>query len=235
MLSKRLPSILPPLNKDECIESTQIYSAAGKLGNAIGIYESPFRSPHHSISDIALIGGGLYPKPGEISLAHNGVLFMDELLEFKSSVLQVLRQPLEDRCININRSKKSVEFPADFMLVGAMNPCPCGYLTHSDKECKCSPYMINKYQNYIVLATYDKLQKNKIFFKNINLLDKEIINKDLECTAKIRSTQNEISGKLKIIDDGGYFQFNEPISATSPGQACVFYKNDQVLGGGWIT
>ena len=196
MLSKRLPSILPPLNKDECIESTQIYSAAGKLGNAIGIYESPFRSPHHSISDIALIGGGLYPKPGEISLAHNGVLFMDELLEFKSSVLQVLRQPLEDGCININRSKKSVEFPADFMLVGAMNPCPCGYLTHSDKECKCSPYMINKYQNKLSGPLLDRIDiqiyLTELSMRNLSKQKSNITSKELRSkVVNARKIQNK--------------------------------------------
>jgi len=132
MLAKRLPTILPPLNLHEALETTKLHSVAGKLGSDSSLITMrPFRSPHHTISDVALVGGGTFPQPGEISLAHNGVLFLDELPEFKRTVLEVMRQPLEDRVVNISRAKMSVEYPASFMLVASMNPCPCGYYNHT--------------------------------------------------------------------------------------------------------
>ncbi|MCE9538764.1 MAG: YifB family Mg chelatase-like AAA ATPase, partial [Bacteroidetes bacterium] len=138
MLAKRLPTILPPMNLHEALETTKIHSVAGKMGKNVGLVSTrPFRSPHHTISDIALVGGGSIPQPGEISLAHNGVLFLDELPEFKRTVLEVMRQPLEDRVVTISRAKFSVEYPASFMLVAAMNPCPCGYYNHPEKDCVC--------------------------------------------------------------------------------------------------
>jgi len=127
MLAKRLPTILPPMSLEEALETTKIHSVAGKIKNEKGlITQRPFRKPHHTISDVALVGGGGYPQPGEISLAHNGVLFLDELPEYKRTVLEVMRQPLEDRCVTISRAKFSVDYPAGFMLIAAMNPCPCG-------------------------------------------------------------------------------------------------------------
>ncbi len=150
MLAKRMPSILPPLTLEEALETTKIHSVAGRLGSNVSLLtRRPFRSPHHTISDVALVGGGSYPQPGEISLAHNGVLFLDELPEFKRSVLEVLRQPLEDRVITISRSKFTVEYPASFMLIAAMNPCPCGYYNHPEKECVCTPSQIRRYLNKI--------------------------------------------------------------------------------------
>jgi magnesium chelatase family protein len=146
MLAKRLPSILPPLNLNEALETTKIHSVAGKLSrNKALVAVRPFRAPHHTISDVALVGGGSYPQPGEISLAHNGVLFLDELPEFKRTVLEVLRQPLEDRVVTISRARFSVDFPASFMLVAAMNPCPCGFYNHPEKECNCGSGVIQKY------------------------------------------------------------------------------------------
>ena len=136
MLAKRFPTLLPSMSLEEALETTKIHSVAGKIKHAGGlIRQRPFRKPHHTISDIGLIGGGTYPQPGEISLAHNGVLFLDELPEYKRTVLEVLRQPLEDRTVSISRAKFSIEYPAGFMLVAAMNPCPCGYLNHPDKGC----------------------------------------------------------------------------------------------------
>lgn len=158
MLSKRLPSILPPLTLEEALETTKIHSVAGKIGKNIGlITQRPFRSPHHTISDVALVGGGNYPQPGEISLAHNGVLFLDELPEFKRTVLEVLRQPLEDRVVTISRAKFSVQYPASFMLIASMNPCPCGYYNHPEKECVCTPTMVQKYVSKISGPLMDRI------------------------------------------------------------------------------
>ncbi|MEJ0030252.1 MAG: YifB family Mg chelatase-like AAA ATPase [Bacteroidota bacterium] len=147
MLARSLPSILPPLTLNEALETTKIHSVAGKLGsNGTLMTTRPYRSPHHTISDVALCGGGHgNPQPGEISLAHNGVLFLDELPEFKRTVLEVMRQPMEERRITISRSKISIEYPANFMLVASMNPCPCGYYNHPEKECVCGPGVVQKY------------------------------------------------------------------------------------------
>lgn len=158
MLAKRLPSILPPLNLHEALETTKIHSVAGKLHrNSSLISIRPFRAPHHTISDVALVGGGGNPQPGEISLAHNGVLFLDELPEFKRTVLEVLRQPLEDRVVTISRAKFSVEYPSSFMLVAAMNPCPCGYYNHPEMQCVCGPGIVQKYLNKISGPLLDRI------------------------------------------------------------------------------
>lgn len=159
MLSKRLPGILPPLTVDEALETTKIHSVAGKTGKAGKglVTQRPFRNPHHTISDVALVGGGNNPQPGEISLAHNGVLFLDELPEFKRTVLEVMRQPLEDRVVSISRARFAVEYPASFMLVASMNPCPCGYYNHPEKECVCSPGVVQKYLNKISGPLLDRI------------------------------------------------------------------------------
>jgi magnesium chelatase family protein len=158
MLAKRLPSILPPLSLNEALETTKIHSVAGKIGKDASLMTTrPFRSPHHTISDVALVGGGSFPQPGEISLAHNGVLFLDELPEFKRTVLEVMRQPLEDRKITISRSRFSIEYPASFMLVASMNPCPCGYYNHPEKDCVCTPGVVQKYLNKISGPLLDRI------------------------------------------------------------------------------
>ena len=158
MLAKRMPTILPPLTMAEALETTKIHSVAGLIGrNATLVRTRPFRSPHHTISDAGLVGGGTYPQPGEISLAHNGVLFLDELPEFKRTVLEVMRQPMEDRIVTISRAKMTVDFPASFMLVAAMNPCPCGYYNHPDKECTCKPGMVQQYLNRISGPLMDRI------------------------------------------------------------------------------
>ncbi len=158
MLAKRLPTIIPPLSLHEALETTKIHSVAGKMARETSlITHRPFRSPHHTISDVALVGGGQFPQPGEISLAHNGVLFLDELPEFKRTVLEVMRQPLEDRVITISRAKFSVEYPASFMLVASMNPCPCGYYNHPEKACVCSPGVVTKYLNKISGPLLDRI------------------------------------------------------------------------------
>jgi magnesium chelatase family protein len=158
MLAKRLPSILPPLNLHEALETTKIHSVAGKLQkNASLISVRPFRSPHHTISNAGLVGGGSYPNPGEISLAHNGVLFLDELPEFQRTVLEVMRQPMEDRVVTISRAKLTVEYPASFMVVASMNPCPCGYYNHPEKECVCAPGIVQRYLNKISGPLLDRI------------------------------------------------------------------------------
>ncbi len=158
MLARRLPGILPPMTIEESLETTKIHSVAGKLPcNTSLITARPFRAPHHTISDIALIGGGSFPHPGEISLACNGILFLDELPEFKRSVLEVMRQPLEDRKITISRARSSVEYPANFMLIASMNPCPCGYYNHPVKECTCPPGAVQRYFSKISGPLLDRI------------------------------------------------------------------------------
>ena len=158
MLAKRLPTILPPLSLQEALETTKIHSVAGKLPeNSTIISKRPFRSPHHTISDVALVGGGGIPQPGEISLAHNGVLFLDELPEFKRQVLEVMRQPMEERKVTISRAKIALDFPASFMLIASMNPCPCGFFNHPEKECTCPPGAVQKYLNKISGPLLDRI------------------------------------------------------------------------------
>jgi magnesium chelatase family protein len=158
MLAKRLPSILPPLTLNEALETTKIHSVAGKIGTDTTLIATrPFRSPHHTISDVALVGGGGNPQPGEISLANNGVLFLDELPEFKRTVLEVMRQPMEERRVTISRAKVSIEYPANFMLVASMNPCPCGYYNHPEKECVCGPGVVQRYLSKVSGPLLDRI------------------------------------------------------------------------------
>jgi magnesium chelatase family protein len=158
MLAKRLPTILPPLTLQEALETTKIHSVAGKLPeHSTLVSKRPFRSPHHSISDAALVGGGGIPQPGEISLAHNGVLFLDELPEFKRQVLEVMRQPMEERKVTISRAKVALDFPASFMLIASMNPCPCGYFNHPERECVCPPGAVQKYLNKVSGPLLDRI------------------------------------------------------------------------------
>lgn len=158
MMAKRLPGILPPLSLGESLETTKIHSVAGKLGKNVSLIATrPFRSPHHTISQVAMVGGGSNPQPGEISLAHNGVLFLDELPEFNRSVLEVLRQPLEDRHITISRAKYTLDYPANFQLVASMNPCPCGYYNHPTRHCVCSPGQVQRYLNRISGPLLDRI------------------------------------------------------------------------------
>jgi magnesium chelatase family protein len=177
MLAKRLPSILPPLNLYEALETTKIHSVSGLMGaNDSLISVRPFRAPHHTISDVALVGGGTYPQPGEISLAHNGVLFLDELPEFKRTVLEVMRQPIENRKITISRAKFTVEYPASFMLIAAMNPCPCDYYNHPEKACVCAPGVVRKYLNKISGPLLDRIdihiEVTPVPFKELSKIQK---------------------------------------------------------------
>jgi magnesium chelatase family protein len=158
MLARRLPTILPPLSLHEALETTKVFSVAGSLpADATLIAARPFRSPHHTISDVALVGGGSNPSPGEISLAHNGVLFLDELPEFKRTVLEVLRQPMEERKVTISRARLSVDYPASFMLIASMNPCPCGFHNHPEKDCVCGPTVVKRYLNKISGPLLDRI------------------------------------------------------------------------------
>jgi len=158
MLAKRLATILPPLSIQEALETTKIHSVAGKVSEQTSLLsQRPFRSPHHTISNVAMVGGGSFPQPGEVSLAHNGVLFLDELPEFNRNVLEVLRQPLEDRHINISRARFSVDYPAGFMLVASMNPCPCGFYNHPNRPCACPPGAVQKYLNRISGPLLDRI------------------------------------------------------------------------------
>ena len=158
MIARRIPSIMPPMSLNEAIETTKIFSVSGKLGEREAlITQRPFRSPHHTISDAGLIGGGHSPRPGEVSLAHNGVLFLDEFPEFKKNVLEALRQPLEDHQVTIARAAMAISYPSSFMLVGAMNPCPCGYFSDPRKECLCTPLQINKYRSKLSGPLLDRI------------------------------------------------------------------------------
>ena len=185
MLAKRLPSILPPLCLEEALETTKIHSVAGKMSRYASIISTrPFRSPHHTISDVALVGGGTHPQPGEISLAHNGVLFADELPEFKRQVLEVLRQPLEERRVTISRSKYSVEFPASFMFIAAMNPCPCGNYNHPTIACTCKPHEV---QNYLSKISGPLMDRNDLHVEVVPVSHEELASdKPTECSADIR-------------------------------------------------
>ncbi len=184
MLAKRLPSILPPLTLSEALETTKIHSVGGILSKDTSlISERPFRSPHHTISDVALVGGGGYPQPGEISLAHNGVLFLDELPEFKRTVLEVMRQPLEERRVTISRAKITVDYPASFMLIASMNPCPCGYYNHPEKDCVCSPGVVQKYLSKVSGPLLDRIdlhvEVTPVSFSELNAPHQSESSKDI--------------------------------------------------------
>ncbi len=206
MLSKRLPSILPPLTIEEALETTKIHSVAGKTakrGTGL-VTQRPFRTPHHTISDIALVGGGNNPQPGEISLAHNGVLFLDELPEFKRTVLEVMRQPIEDRVVTISRAKFSVEYPASFMLIASMNPCPCGYYNHPEKECVCAPGIVQKYLNKISGPLLDRIdlhiEVTPVPFSELNKVQNSERSKEVrDRVIKARKVQGERYKKEKQI------------------------------------
>lgn len=189
MLAKRIPTILPPLTLHESLETTKIHSVAGNLdSNTSLISQRPFRSPHHTISDVALVGGGTFPQPGEISLAHNGVLFLDELPEFKRTVLEVMRQPLEDRKICISRAKFAIEYPASFMLVASMNPCPCGYYNHPDRDCVCAPGVVQKYLSRISGPLLDRI--------DIHI---EIIPVPFEKLSEMKNAEDSEKVRLRVI------------------------------------
>ena len=229
MLAKRLPSILPPLTLQEALETTKIHSVSGKLSkNASLLYQRPFRSPHHTISDIALVGGGNNPQPGEISLAHNGVLFLDELPEFKRTVLEVMRQPLEERRITIARAKFSIEYPSSFMLIASMNPCPCGYFNHPEKECVCPPGMVQKYLSKVSGPLLDRIDIH-IEVTPVNF-DQLADTRKSESSEKIRERvirAREIQEKRFAENDGIYS--NAQMSSTTVRKVCEITPAGQNL------
>ncbi len=229
MLAKRLPTILPPLNIQEALESTKIYSVAGKLStvNAL-VTERPFRSPHHTISDIALVGGGINPQPGEISLAHNGVLFLDELPEFKRKVLEVMRQPLEERKITISRARLSVEYPSSFMLVASMNPCPCGFYNHPDKDCICAPGTVQKYLNKVSGPLLDRIDLHvEVTPVKFNALSStHEAEKSSEIRARVMKAR---AWQEKRFEDDQHLHFNAQMSPNRVRQICEIGETGQFL------
>lgn len=205
MLAKRIASILPPLTLHEALETTKIHSVAGRLGRDASLMTArPFRSPHHTISDVALVGGGGNPQPGEISLSHNGVLFLDELPEFKRTVLEVMRQPMEERRVTISRAKVSIDYPANFMLVASMNPCPCGYYNHPEKECVCGPGIVQRYLSKISGPLLDRIDLHvevvPVSFDEMTARRKAETSTDIrERVVKAREIQSQRFAKQKEV------------------------------------
>ena len=229
MLAKRLPTILPPLNLEEALETTKIYSVMGKLSSSTPlITERPFRSPHHTISNIALIGGGSHPQPGEISLAHNGVLFLDELPEFKRSVLEVMRQPLEERKVTISRAKFSIEFHCSIILIAACNPCNCGYFNHPSKDCTCPPGAVNKYLSKISGPLLDRIDLHiEVTPVNFNALSSS---REAEKSSIIRSRVVKArTWQEKRFKDKDQLYFNAQMSPNMTKQICEIDDAGQAL------
>lgn len=230
MLAKRLPTILPPLNLQEALESTKIYSVAGKLSlsNAL-LTERPFRAPHHTISNIALVGGGVNPQPGEISLAHNGVLFLDELPEFKRTVLEVMRQPLEDRKVTISRAKFSVEYPSSFILIASMNPCLCGFYNHPDRPCSCPPGSVQKYLNRVSGPLLDRIDLH-IEVTPVNFTELSSSSREAEKSSAIRARVMKARAiQDKRFKENEHLHFNAQMSPNQTRQVCSITKDGQLL------
>ncbi len=231
MLAKRLPSILPPLSLTEALETTKIHSVAGKLSeDATLVSKRPFRSPHHTVSDVALVGGGGHPQPGEISLAHNGVLFLDELPEFKRTVLEVMRQPMEERRVTISRAKMSIDYPANFMLVASMNPCPCGYFNHPEKECSCPPGTVQKYLNRISGPLLDRIdlhvEVTPVSFSELSSIHSESQEKSATIRERVLQAR-AIQGERYKEQEGIYA--NAQISSKQLQQICILNTAGQSL------
>ncbi|MBC7743995.1 MAG: YifB family Mg chelatase-like AAA ATPase [Flavobacterium sp.] len=229
MLAKRLPTILPPLNLYEALDTTKIHSVAGKLAASDSLMTvRPFRSPHHTISDVALVGGGTNPQPGEISLAHNGVLFLDELPEFKRSVLEVMRQPLEERRVTISRARSSVNYPASFMLVASMNPCPCGFYNHPDKECICPPGTVQKYLSKISGPLLDRIDLHvEVTPVNFNELSSDRLAEKSEVIRERVVTARDI--QIKRFENKTDVFCNAQMSPKSVREICLITEAGQLL------
>ena len=229
MLAKRLPTILPPLNLYEALDTTKIHSVAGKLAAADSLMTvRPFRSPHHTISDVALVGGGTNPQPGEISLAHNGVLFLDELPEFKRTVLEVMRQPLEERKVTISRAKCSVDYPASFMLVASMNPCPCGFYNHPEKDCICAPGVVQKYLSKISGPLLDRIDLHiEVTPVNFNELSSDRLTEKSESVRKRVIQARDIQNKR--FEDKADVYANAQMSPKNVRDICRINEAGQIL------
>lgn len=229
MLAKRLPSILPPLTLHEALETTKIHSVAGKLGTEGRLVsQRPFRQPHHTISDAALVGGGGIPQPGEISLANNGVLFLDELPEFQRSVLEVMRQPLEERKVTISRARVSLDYPSNFMLIASMNPCPCGYYNHPEKECVCAPGVVQRYLNRISGPLLDRIDLH-VEVTPVSF-DQMTENRKTESSAEIRERvikAREIQ-KIRFKEQQGVFN-NAMMSSNMVKEVCQINSAGKTL------
>jgi magnesium chelatase family protein len=228
MLAKRLPGILPPMTREEALEVSRIHSVAVGKGQSGLLTSRPFRSPHHTISEVALTGGGSQPKPGEISLAHHGVLFLDELPEFKRTVLEVMRQPLEERRVTISRAKFSIEYPASFMLVASMNPCPCGYFNHPEKECVCGLPQVQRYLSKISGPLLDRIDIH-IEVTPVNF-DQLTDTRKAEPSINIRERvikAREIQGARYAAIDGIYC--NAQMSSTMAREFCMLTHVGQNL------
>lgn len=229
MLAKRLPTILPPLDLYEALDTTKIHSVAGKLSASDSLMTiRPFRSPHHTISDVALVGGGTNPQPGEISLAHNGVLFLDELPEFKRSVLEVMRQPLEERRVTISRAKSTVNYPASFMLVASMNPCPCGYFNHPEKECICAPGVVQKYLSKISGPLLDRIDLHvEVTPVNFNELASERLSeKSIDIRARVTNARTIQIARFEEKED---VFCNAQMSPNMVRKICIITDSGQAL------
>lgn len=229
MLAKRLPTILPPLTIDESLETTKIHSVSGQLAAAESLMHTrPFRAPHHTISDVALVGGGTNPQPGEISLAHNGVLFLDELPEFKRAVLEVMRQPLESRSITISRARFTIDYPASFMLIAAMNPCPCGYYNHPEKECICGTAVVQRYLSKISGPLLDRIdlhvEVTPVEFSELTSIKK---------TEKSEEIRNRVIRSRKIqesrFEDNDNVYCNAQMSSKTVRELCIIDETGKLL------
>ncbi|MCF8451932.1 MAG: YifB family Mg chelatase-like AAA ATPase [Pedobacter sp.] len=229
MLAKRLPTILPPLDLYEALDTTKIHSVAGKLSASDSLMTvRPFRSPHHTISDVALVGGGTNPQPGEISLAHNGVLFLDELPEFKRTVLEVMRQPLEERKVTISRAKSTVNYPASFMLVASMNPCPCGFYNHPEKDCICAPGVVQKYLSKISGPLLDRIDLHlEVTPVNFNELSSERLSEKSEAIRERVTEARNI--QLKRFEEKADVFCNAQMSPNMVRNICKINESGQVL------
>lgn len=228
MLAKRMASILPPMTIPEAIEVTRIHSAAGKIASGDGLLSCrPFRSPHHTVSRIAIVGGGATPQPGEVSLAHNGVLFLDELPEFGRSVLEVMRQPLEDRVIHISRAKYAVRYPSNFMLIAAMNPCPCGYYMHPDKECTCGRGDIRRYMNRLSGPLLDRIdiqvEVMPVSYDELTVKKRGEPSRDIR--ARVEAARKLQSERFK--DDG--IHCNAMMSSTQTEKYCILGEEASLI------
>ncbi|QBQ42720.1 ATP-binding protein [Sphingobacterium psychroaquaticum] len=229
MLAKRLATILPPLTLGESLETTKIHSVAGQLNRNISLMTSrPFRAPHHTTSDVALVGGGTNPQPGEISLAHNGVLFLDELPEFKRSVLEVMRQPLESRSITISRARFSIDYPASFMLIAAMNPCPCGYYNHPEKECTCGSSVVQRYLSKISGPLMDRIdlhvEVTPVNFKELS--EPRMAEKSIVIRERVMHARNRQEKRFENIDS---VYSNAQIDAKMLREVCIIDENSKQL------